>query len=103
MSLLEFSSARAIKTSSRSWGIPINVSGFFHPNRALVKLQGRHHVVSSRNVEAPVACPLLGPLMTFFYACIGTRSRVLRGATLISLIVVVLCGGSLLGLAFAVP
>jgi hypothetical protein len=46
---------------------------------------------------------LLGPIMTFFYACIGTRSRILRGTTLISFIVVVLSGGSLLGLAIAVP
>src|SRR5262245_35665008 len=46
---------------------------------------------------------LLGPIMTFFYGCIGTRSRVLRGTTLISFIVLVLSGGSLLGLAIAVP
>src|SRR5262249_10044912 len=46
---------------------------------------------------------LLGPIMTFFYGCIGTRSRVLRGATLISFAVLVLSGGLLLGLAAAVP
>ena len=46
---------------------------------------------------------LLGPIMTFFYACIGTRSRIFRGTTLISFIVLVLSGGSLLGLAIAVP
>jgi hypothetical protein len=46
---------------------------------------------------------LLGPIMTFFYACFGTRSRVLRGSTLISLIVLLVCGGSTLGLAIAVP
>src|SRR5215831_4061350 len=46
---------------------------------------------------------LLGPIITFFYACFGTRSRILRGATLISFIFFVLSGGSLLGLAIAVP
>jgi hypothetical protein len=46
---------------------------------------------------------LLGPIMTFFYACIGTRSRVLRGATLITFVILALSGGSLLGLAIAVP
>ena len=46
---------------------------------------------------------LLGPIMTFFYAWIGTRSRVFRASTLICFIVLVLCGGSLLGLAIAVP
>jgi hypothetical protein len=46
---------------------------------------------------------LLGPIMTFFYACIGTRSRILKGSTLISFVVVLLSGGSMLGLAIAVP
>ncbi len=46
---------------------------------------------------------LLGPIMTFFYACFGTRSRVLRRSTLFSLVVVLLSGGAALGLAIAVP
>jgi hypothetical protein len=46
---------------------------------------------------------LLGPIMTFFYACFGTRSRVLRRSTLFSFVVVLLFGGAALGLAIAVP
>ncbi len=46
---------------------------------------------------------LLGPIMTFFYACFGTRSRVLRRSTLFSFVVVLLSGGAALGLAIAVP
>jgi type IV secretory pathway VirB6-like protein len=46
---------------------------------------------------------LLGPIMTFFYACFGTRSRVLRRSTLLSFVVVLLSGGAALGLAIAVP
>jgi hypothetical protein len=46
---------------------------------------------------------LLGPIMTFFYACFGTRSRVLRHATLVTFVVLLLSGGALLGLAIAVP
>ena len=46
---------------------------------------------------------LLGPIMTFFYACFGTRSRVLRRSTLFSFVVLLLSGGAALGLAIAVP
>lgn len=46
---------------------------------------------------------LLGPIMTFFYACFGTRSRVLRRSTLSSFVVLLLAGGAALGLAIAVP
>jgi hypothetical protein len=46
---------------------------------------------------------LLGPIMTFFYACLGTRSRVLRNLTLVSFVVLVISVGSLIGLAVAVP
>jgi hypothetical protein len=46
---------------------------------------------------------LLGPIMTFFYACFGTRSRALRGSTLITFVVLLLSGGVMLGLAIAVP
>jgi len=46
---------------------------------------------------------LLGPIMTFLYACFGTRSRVLRNSTLLCFAVVLLSGGSLLVLAIAVP
>lgn len=46
---------------------------------------------------------LLGPIMTFFYACFGTRSRLLRRSTLFSFVVLLLCGGAMLGLAIAVP
>ena len=42
---------------------------------------------------------LLGPIMTFIYACVGTRSRILRSCTLISFVVLLLSGGSALGLA----
>jgi hypothetical protein len=41
--------------------------------------------------------------MTFFYACFGTRSRVLRNTTLICFVVLLLSGGALIGLAIAVP
>jgi hypothetical protein len=41
--------------------------------------------------------------MTFFYACFGTRSRVLRRSTLFSFVVLLLSGGAALGLAIAVP
>jgi hypothetical protein len=46
---------------------------------------------------------LLGPIMTFFYACFGTRSRIFRNTTLISFVVLLLSGGALIGLAIAVP
>jgi hypothetical protein len=46
---------------------------------------------------------LLGPIMTFFYACFGTHSRALRSATLICFVVAILSGGALIGLAIAVP
>jgi hypothetical protein len=46
---------------------------------------------------------LLGPIMTLFYACLGTRSRVLRNLTLVSFVVLVISVGSLIGLAVAVP
>ena len=46
---------------------------------------------------------LFGPVMTFFYACFGTRSRVLKRSTLISFLVLFLAGGLLLGLSIAVP
>jgi|SRR5215471_15452643 len=46
---------------------------------------------------------LLGPIMTFFYACFGTRSRVFRNATLICFVVTLLSGTALLGMAIAVP
>jgi hypothetical protein len=46
---------------------------------------------------------LLGPILTFFYAIVGTRSRILKGCTLISFVVLLLSGGSMLGIAIAVP
>ena len=46
---------------------------------------------------------VLGPIMTILYACFGTRSRALRSSTLICFVVALLSGGSVLGLALAVP
>jgi hypothetical protein len=46
---------------------------------------------------------LLGPIMTFFYACFGTRSRIFRNTTLISFVILLLSGGLLIGMAIAVP
>jgi hypothetical protein len=46
---------------------------------------------------------LLGPIMTFFYACFGSRSRILRVTTLICFVVFLFSGGAMLGLAIAVP
>ena len=46
---------------------------------------------------------LLGPIISFFYACIGTRSRALRNTTLICFTAVLLSGGTMLGLAITVP
>lgn len=41
---------------------------------------------------------LLGPIMTFFYACFGTRSRGFRRATIASMIVFVVSGTGVIGL-----
>jgi hypothetical protein len=41
--------------------------------------------------------------MTFFYACFGTRSRVLRTTTLTCFTVLLLCGAVMIGMAVAVP
>lgn len=46
---------------------------------------------------------ILGPLLTFFYACIGSQSRSLRRSTLISFGALLLTIGSMVGLAVAVP
>ncbi len=46
---------------------------------------------------------LLGPLLTFFYACIGSRSAFLKRSTLLSFGALLLTVGSMLGLAVAVP
>ena len=46
---------------------------------------------------------VLGPIMTFFYACFSTRSRVFRNTTLICFTVLLLSGGAVIGLAVAVP
>jgi len=46
---------------------------------------------------------LLGPIMTFFYACFGTRSRVFRNTTLTCFTVLLLSVAVLIGLAVAVP
>jgi len=45
----------------------------------------------------------LGPIMTIVYGCFLTDSGLLRKATLISLIVLVLSGAGVVGLAVAVP
>src|SRR5262245_44892685 len=63
----------------------------------------KEHSGGTKAVVILLTLLLLGPIMTFFYACVGTRSRVLRGTTLIGFIGLVLSGGSLLGLAIAVP
>ena len=46
---------------------------------------------------------LLGPIMTFFYGCFGTRSRGLKTFTIICFTICLLSGGAMLGLAIAVP
>jgi hypothetical protein len=46
---------------------------------------------------------VLGPIMTFFYACFSTRSRAFRNTTLICFTVLLLSGGAVIGLAIAVP
>jgi len=46
---------------------------------------------------------LLGPIMTFFYACFGTRSRILRNSTLVSFVVLVVSVGAMMVLAVALP
>ncbi len=53
----------------------------------------KEHSGGTKAVVILLTLLLLGPIMTFFYACIGTRSRILRGATLISFFVLVLSGG----------
>lgn len=60
----------------------------------------------SRGVKAAVillTLLLLGPFATFFYACIGTRSRPLRITTLASLAVFLVAGGFTFGMAMIVP
>jgi hypothetical protein len=42
---------------------------------------------------------LLGPVMTFFYACFGSHSRVLRRTTVGAFIVFCVCGAGILALA----
>jgi hypothetical protein len=46
---------------------------------------------------------VLGPIMTFFYACFGTRSKALRRTTLIAFSVVMIAGIGAIGIAVAVP
>lgn len=42
---------------------------------------------------------LLGPIMTFFYACFGTHARALRRTTIAALIALVISGGVVLAMA----
>lgn len=42
---------------------------------------------------------LLGPIMTFFYACFGSRSRALRRTTIGAFVVFLVSGGAILALA----
>ena len=46
---------------------------------------------------------LLGPIMTFFYACFGTHSRALRRATILAFVIGLISGTVVIGLAIAVP
>ena len=46
---------------------------------------------------------LLGPIMTFFYACFGTQSRVFRRVTVTAFVIVVISAVVVIGLAIAVP
>jgi len=63
----------------------------------------KEHSGGTKAVVILLTLLLLGPIMTFFYACFGTRSRVLRNTTLICFTVLLLSGGAVLGLAIAVP
>ncbi len=46
---------------------------------------------------------LLGPIMTFLYACFGTHSKALRGTTLTAFALLMISGASALGLLVGVP
>lgn len=63
----------------------------------------REHSGGTKAVVILLTLLLLGPIMTFFYACIGTRSRVLKCSTLISFFVLLLSGASMLGLTITIP
>ncbi|MBK8000086.1 MAG: hypothetical protein IPK15_15545 [Verrucomicrobia bacterium] len=77
---------------------------FVQPIWGLVDVAtSKHH---SRGIKAAVILVtllLLGPFATFFYACIGTRSRLLRITTLASFGVLLLAGALTLGMAMVVP
>lgn len=46
---------------------------------------------------------LLGPIMTFFYACFSTTSRWLRRATLVAFVIALISGLGLIGLVVTAP
>ena len=46
---------------------------------------------------------LLGPIMTFFYACFSSPSRIFRRLTVAAFVMVVISAGVAIGLAIAAP
>jgi len=46
---------------------------------------------------------LLGPIMTFFYACFSSPSRIFRRLTLTAFVIAVISGVVVIGLAIAAP
>ena len=63
----------------------------------------KEHSGGTKAVVILLTLLLLGPIMTFLYACFGTRSRILRVSTLISFVILLLSGGAAIGMALAVP
>ena len=63
----------------------------------------KEHSGGTKAVVILLTLLLLGPIMTFFYGCFVTRSRILRNATVICFTMLLLSGAAMLGLAIAVP
>jgi hypothetical protein len=77
---------------------------FIQPIWSLVDVAvSKEHSGGAKAAVILLTLLLLGPIMTFLYACFGTRSRILRNMTLTCLVSLLLSGGALVGLAVAVP
>ena len=63
----------------------------------------KEHSTGTKAVIIVATLLCLGPIMTFFYAIFGSRSKALKSATLVSFLILLLSGAVMLGLAIAVP
>jgi small-conductance mechanosensitive channel len=85
-------------------GVCILFLCFIQPIWSIVDVAvSNEHSGATKTVVILLTLLLLGPIMTFFYACFGTHSRLLRVSTLVAFALLLLVGTTAIGVALAVP